>query len=145
MKLRVVAIILLLSLLLFFGFKKVSPNKNKEQSTNIEQLNILKYLPENNKLLFISIFKGISIYGYRFNRQETAGLAAGGRQHQHLGIGGQVAYFTVSLLATHQPAGGTGDHSEAGRGVGSRSAWHECCCVCDREPDPNWPTKSDRV
>ena len=40
MKLRVVAIILLLSLLLFFGFKKVSANKNKEQSTNIERLNI---------------------------------------------------------------------------------------------------------
>jgi len=54
MKLRVVAIILLLSLLLFFGFKKVSDNKNKEQSTNIEQLNILRYIPENNKLLFIS-------------------------------------------------------------------------------------------
>jgi len=54
MKLRVVAIILLLSLLLFLGFKKVSTNKNKEQSTNIEQLNILKYAPENNKLLFIS-------------------------------------------------------------------------------------------
>ena len=54
MKLRVVAITLLLTLLLFFGFKKVSPNKNKEQSTNIEQLNILKYIPENNKLLFIS-------------------------------------------------------------------------------------------
>ncbi len=54
MKLRLVAIILLLSLLLFFGFKKVSANKNKEQSTNIEQLNILRYIPENNKLLFIS-------------------------------------------------------------------------------------------
>ncbi len=54
MKLRVVAIILLLSLLLFFGFKKVSTNKKKEQSTNIEQINILKYAPENNKLLFIS-------------------------------------------------------------------------------------------
>ena len=49
MKLRVVAIILLLSLLLFFGFKKVSTNKKKEQSTNIEQLKILKYAPENNK------------------------------------------------------------------------------------------------
>jgi len=36
------------------GFKKVSTNKNKEQSTNIEQLNILRYIPENNKLLFIS-------------------------------------------------------------------------------------------
>ena len=54
MKLRVVAIILLLFLLLFFTFKKVSTNKNKDQSTNIEHLNILKYIPENNKLLFIS-------------------------------------------------------------------------------------------
>jgi len=54
MKLKIVAIILLLSLLLFFGFKKVSANKNKEQSTNIEQLNILRYIPKNNKLLFIS-------------------------------------------------------------------------------------------
>ena len=54
MKLRVIAIILLLSLLLFFGFKKISANKNKEQITNIEQLDILKYIPEKNKLLFIS-------------------------------------------------------------------------------------------
>jgi len=54
MKLRVVAIVILLSLLLFFGFKKVSDNKNKEQIINIEQLNILKYIPESNKLLFIS-------------------------------------------------------------------------------------------
>ena len=61
MKLRVVAIILLLSLLLFFGFKKVSANKNKEQSTNIEQLNILKYIPENNKLLFISNLDNFNI------------------------------------------------------------------------------------
>ena len=62
MKLRVVAIILLLSLLLFFGFKKVSANKNKEQSTNIEQLNILKYIPENNKLLFISNLDSFNIF-----------------------------------------------------------------------------------
>ena len=61
MKLRVVAIILLLSVLLFFGFKKVSVNKNKEQSTNIEQLNILKYLPEDNKLLFISNLDSFNI------------------------------------------------------------------------------------
>ncbi len=54
MKLRVVAIILLLSLLLFFSFQKVSAKKNKEQFTSIEKLNILKYVPENNKLLFIS-------------------------------------------------------------------------------------------
>ena len=54
MKIRIVAIIILLSLLIFFGFKKVSANKNKEQSTNIEQLKILRYIPENSKLLFIS-------------------------------------------------------------------------------------------
>ena len=62
MKLRVVAIIMLLSLLLFFSFKKVSTNKNKEQSTNIEQLNILKYIPENNKLLFISNLDSFDIF-----------------------------------------------------------------------------------
>ena len=61
MKLRLVAIILLLSLLLFFGFKKVSANKNKEQSSNIEQLNILKYIPEKNNLLFISNFDSFHI------------------------------------------------------------------------------------
>jgi len=61
MKLRVVAIILLLSLLLFFGFKKVSANKKKEQSTNIEKINILKYAPENNKLLFISNLDSFNI------------------------------------------------------------------------------------
>jgi len=61
MKLRVIAIILLLSLLLFFGFKKVSTDKKKEQSTNIEQLKILKYAPENNKLLFISNLNSFNI------------------------------------------------------------------------------------
>ena len=61
MKLRVVAIILLLSLLLFFGFKKVSADKNKEQSTNIEQLNILRYLPKTTKILFISNLDSFNI------------------------------------------------------------------------------------
>jgi len=69
MKLRVVAIILLLSLLLFFGFKKVSANKNREQSTNIEQLNILKYIPENNKLLFISNLDSFNIVN--INEKDT--------------------------------------------------------------------------
>ena len=62
MKLRVIAIILLFSLLLFFGFKKISANTNKEQSTNIEQLNILKYIPEKNKLLFISNLDSFNIF-----------------------------------------------------------------------------------
>jgi len=61
MKLRVVAIILLLSILLLIGFKKVSANKNEKQSTSIEQLNILKYIPENNKLLFISNLEKFNI------------------------------------------------------------------------------------
>jgi len=62
MKFRLVAIILLLFLLLFFGFKKFSSNKNKDQSTHIEQLNILKYIPENNKLLFISNLDSLNIF-----------------------------------------------------------------------------------
>ena len=61
MRLRLIAIIILLSLLIFFGFKKVSDNKNKEHSPNIEQLNILKYIPENNKLLFISNLDSFNI------------------------------------------------------------------------------------
>jgi len=61
MKLRVVAIIIILSLLLFIGLKKVSEDKNKEQKTNIEQLNIIKYIPENNKLLFISNSDSLNI------------------------------------------------------------------------------------
>ena len=64
MKLRVVAIIILLSLILFVGFKKVSANKNKDHSTSIEQLNILKYIPENNKLLFISNFDNFNIVNH---------------------------------------------------------------------------------
>ena len=68
MKLQVISIILLLSLLLFFGFKKISANQNKEQITNIEQLNILKYLPENNKLLFISNFDTSNI---KNNKNDT--------------------------------------------------------------------------
>ena len=65
MKPRVIIIIItitiLLSLLPFFGFKKVSANKNKQQSTNIEELNIFKYVPENNKLLFISNLDSFNI------------------------------------------------------------------------------------
>ena len=61
MKLRVVAIILLLSLLIFVGLKKASAYKNKQQNTNIEQLGIIKYIPKNNKLLFISNLDSFNI------------------------------------------------------------------------------------
>ena len=54
MKLRVVVIIIFLSILFFFGTKKVYANKNKELVTNSEQINILKYSPKESKLLFIS-------------------------------------------------------------------------------------------
>ena len=54
MKLRVVVIIIFLSILFFFGLKKVYANKNKELVTNSEQINILKYSPKKSKLLFIS-------------------------------------------------------------------------------------------
>ena len=54
MKLRVVVIIIFLSILFFFGLKKVYANKNKELVTNSEQINILKYSPKESKLLFIS-------------------------------------------------------------------------------------------
>ncbi len=71
MKLRLIGIILLLSLLLFFGFKKVSANKNKEQSINIEQLNILKYIPENSKLLFISNLDSFNIINNKEKDKNT--------------------------------------------------------------------------
>ena len=61
MKFKIVAIILLLSLFLFFVSEKISANENKKQSTNIAQINILKYAPENNKLLFISNLESYSI------------------------------------------------------------------------------------
>ena len=40
MKFKIVAIILLLSLFLFFVSEKISANENKKQSTNIAQINI---------------------------------------------------------------------------------------------------------
>ncbi len=56
MNLKVLCIIILLSLLFVFGFKKIYASKNGVKTTNIEQLKILKFLPEENKLLFISNF-----------------------------------------------------------------------------------------
>ena len=62
MNLKVVGIILSLSLLFFFGLKKIASHKNEVQRTNIDQLKILKYLPEDNKLLFISNFDSSRIF-----------------------------------------------------------------------------------
>ena len=60
MKLRVV-VTLLLSLLLFFGFEKVSANKNRSKYKYWETI-ILRYIPENNKLLFISNLDSFRIF-----------------------------------------------------------------------------------
>jgi len=54
MNFKVIAIIILLSLCFFFGFKKISSYRNATSNENIGELKILKYLPSNNKLLFIS-------------------------------------------------------------------------------------------
>ena len=62
MKLRVIAIILLLSLFLFFGLEKIYANKYNDQNKNLGQLKILKYLPEDSKLLFISNFDSSNIF-----------------------------------------------------------------------------------
>ena len=54
MNFKVLVIIILLSLCFFFGFKKISNYKNETKNGNIGELKILKYLPRDNKLLFIS-------------------------------------------------------------------------------------------
>ncbi len=54
MNFKVIAIIILLSLCFFFGFKKISSYRNETSNQNLGELKILKYLPRDNKLLFIS-------------------------------------------------------------------------------------------
>ena len=61
MKLRLVAITILLTLLLFFGFRKISAHTNKELITNNQGVNILKYLPEDSKLSFFSNLNNFNI------------------------------------------------------------------------------------
>ena len=58
---KVVAIIILLSLCFFFGFNKISNYRNETRNSDIGELDILKYLPSSNKLLFISNFKSPNI------------------------------------------------------------------------------------
>ena len=70
MKLRGLVIIIFLSLLFFVSFKKVYANNNKEQITNIEQINILKYSPKDSKLLFISNFDS-SNFIYNIEKNEN--------------------------------------------------------------------------
>ncbi len=61
MNFKVLAIIILLSLCFFFGFKKISSYSNETTHANISELKILKYLPRDNKFLFISNSKSSNI------------------------------------------------------------------------------------
>ena len=54
MNFKVIAIIILLSLCFFFGFKTISSYRNETSNQNLGELKILKYLPRYNNLLFIS-------------------------------------------------------------------------------------------
>ena len=72
--LKVVFIILLLSLLFLIGFKKITSHKNEVQRTNIQQLKILRYLPEDNKLLFISNFDSSNIINNIKNNSNSTNI-----------------------------------------------------------------------
>ncbi len=61
MNYKVLAIIILLFLCFFFGFKKISSYRNVTTNGTIGELRILKYLPKDNKLLFISNFQSSNI------------------------------------------------------------------------------------
>ena len=60
MNLKIPVIIILLSLCFLFGFNKIYNFENNANKSNIGELKILKYLPNNNKLLFISNFQSSS-------------------------------------------------------------------------------------
>ena len=53
-KIKIIAIIILLSFCIFFGLKKVSNLKNEPKNSVIEELKILDYVPKDNKSLFFS-------------------------------------------------------------------------------------------
>jgi len=61
MNLKVLVIIILLSLCFFFGLKNISHFKNEAKNAAIGNLKVLKYLPKDNKLLFISNFESSNI------------------------------------------------------------------------------------
>ena len=74
MNFKVLAIIILLSLCFFFGFKKISSYRNETTNGTIGELKILKYLPKDNKLLFISNFHSSNLknsFTKNFNSKNT--------------------------------------------------------------------------
>ena len=77
MNFKVIAIIILLSLCFFFGFKTISSYRNETSNQNLGELKILKYLPRDNKLLFISNSQSSDIgnsFERNFNSKNIDGI-----------------------------------------------------------------------
>ena len=53
-RVKIIAIIILISLCFLFGFKKISHYINEPNNKDIQEYKILSYIPSDNKLLFIS-------------------------------------------------------------------------------------------
>ena len=71
MNIRLLIIITILSLCFILGFEKISYGLNKVSQNDISKLEILKYLPKNNKTFFISNSKISKITSYIRNNYET--------------------------------------------------------------------------
>ena len=61
MNIRLVIIITILSFFFIFGFEEPSFSLDRASQDNISELKILKFIPKNNKILFISNFKSKQI------------------------------------------------------------------------------------
>ena len=79
MNIKLVSIITILSLCFILGFKTFPIHRNEVNNTNIEELEILKYLPIDNKLSFISNSQSSDVINnikriYTIGNQENLGL-----------------------------------------------------------------------
>ena len=64
MNIKLLIVITVLSLCFIFGFEKKSYSLSKVSKDDISELKILKYLPKDNKTLFISNTKSSNITNY---------------------------------------------------------------------------------
>ena len=77
MNFKVIAIIILLSLCFFFGFKTISSYRNETSNQNLGELKILNYLPRDNNLLFFSNSQSSDIrnsFERNFNSKNIDGI-----------------------------------------------------------------------
>ena len=61
MNIKYLTVITIISLCFIFGFEEISYSLNKVSQNNISELEILKYLPKDNKTFFISNAKSSKI------------------------------------------------------------------------------------